>query len=41
MLGANTIAVVPVHQHITPQHQRVSAALGQNAALQGGVFFRG
>ncbi len=34
MLLADAEAVVAVHQHVAPQHQRVAAALGQDAALQ-------
>ena len=37
---ADAIAVVAVHQHIAPQHQGIAAALGQQAALQCGVFLR-
>ncbi len=31
---AKIISVVPVHQQFVPQHQRVAAALAQEAALQ-------
>ena len=41
VLLANAVAVVAVHQHIAPQHQGIAATLGQNAALQRIVFFRG
>ena len=39
--GANAVAVVPVHQHIAPQHQRVAAPLDQQAALQRLMFIGG
>jgi hypothetical protein len=34
VLLADAVAVVAVHQQIAPQHQRVAAAFGQDAALQ-------
>ena len=39
VFGANAIAVVAVHQQFAPQHQCIAAALAQQAALQGVVFF--
>ncbi|MNV35015.1 hypothetical protein D3C71_1264510 [compost metagenome] len=41
VLLADAVAVVAVHQHLAPQHQRVAAAFGQDAALQGVVLVRG
>ncbi|MNT70754.1 hypothetical protein D3C72_2091710 [compost metagenome] len=41
VLLADAIAVVAIHQHIAPQHQRIAAAFGQDAALQGGMLVGG
>jgi hypothetical protein len=41
VLLADAIAVVPVHQHIAPQHQRVAAAFGQDATFQGVMLVGG
>mgnify|MGYP003339965365 CR=1 FL=1 len=41
MLLADAIAVVPVDQDVAPQHQRIPAALGQQAALQRLVLLGG
>lgn len=38
MLLADLVAVVTVDQGIAPQHQRVAAAFGKEAALERGVF---
>jgi hypothetical protein len=38
MLLADVVAVMPVDQDFAPQHERIAAAFGQQAALQGGVF---
>jgi hypothetical protein len=40
VLLADAVAVVAVHQHVAPQHQRVAAALGEDAALQRLVLLR-
>ncbi len=41
VLLADAVAVVAIHQHLAPQHQRVAAAFGEDAALQGVVLVRG
>ncbi|CEE71924.1 hypothetical protein XAC2852_470299 [Xanthomonas citri pv. citri] len=38
VLLADTVAVVAIHQHIAPQHQRIAAPFGQQAAFQRLVF---
>ncbi len=38
MLLADRIAVVAVDQNVAPQHQRIAAAFGEDAALEGFVF---
>jgi hypothetical protein len=38
VLLAYGIAVMAVDQHVVPQHQRIAAAFGQDAALQRRVF---
>ncbi|MCY1382144.1 hypothetical protein D9M69_701310 [compost metagenome] len=40
VLLADAVAVVSVDQHVAPQHQRVAAALAQDAALQRLEFVR-
>ena len=41
VFAADGVAVVPVHKHITPQHQRIPAPLRQDAALQRRFFILG
>jgi hypothetical protein len=41
MLAADLVPVVAVHEHFAPQHQRVAAALGQDAPFEGEVTRRG
>ena len=41
MLLADAVAIMSVDQQIAPQHQRVAASLGQQAAFQSGVFVFG
>ena len=41
MLLADAMAVVAIDQHIAPQHQRITAAFGQDAALQRVVLVGG
>jgi len=38
VLAADLVAVVAVDEDVAPQHQRVAAAFGQQAAFQRGVF---
>lgn len=38
MLLAAAMAIVAIHQHIAPEHQRIATAFGQQATLQRLVF---
>ncbi|MNT75970.1 hypothetical protein D3C72_2149190 [compost metagenome] len=38
MLGADAVTVVAVNQHVAPEHQRVAAAFGKQAAFQRVMF---
>ena len=40
MCLADSVAVVPINQHLTPQHQGIPASFGQKAAFQRFIFFR-
>ena len=41
MLAADAVAIVAIDQDIAPQHQRIAAALGEQAALERLVLVRG
>jgi hypothetical protein len=38
VLAADLVAVMAVDQHVAPQHQRIAAAFGLQAAFECGVF---